>query len=168
MYEYEEKSDIIGSPCSLMNPYKGYTEGTIVGDYGNTVVVRLTSGKEIVEFRDEVIIYIEAMTQIAMKFVQWDVPELEKLKGCRVYQLREQLDNGDKLSREDKNWITRNVKECIHFKRGIALMGYFFDFSDVLKRYFVKQHGHITEYCAIDKTALRSVLYGRIEDVVEV
>lgn len=37
MYEYEEKSDIIGSPCSLMNPYKGYTEGTIVGDYGNTV-----------------------------------------------------------------------------------------------------------------------------------
>ena len=54
MYEYEEKSDIIGSPCSLMNPY---TEGTIVGDYGNTVVVRLTSGKEIVEFRDEVIIY---------------------------------------------------------------------------------------------------------------
>ena len=54
MYEYEEKSDIIGSP---MNPYKGYTEGTIVGDYGNTVVVRLTSGKEIVEFRDEVIIY---------------------------------------------------------------------------------------------------------------
>ena len=69
------------------------------------------------------------MQQVAMKFVQWDVPELEKLKGCRVYQLREQLDNGDKLSREDKNWITRNVKECIHFKRGIALMGYFFDFN---------------------------------------
>lgn len=79
------------------------------------------------------------MQQVAMKFVQWDVPELEKLKDSRVYQLREQLDNGDKLSREDKNWITRNVKECIHFKRGIALMGYFFDFSDVLKRYFVKR-----------------------------
>ena len=84
------------------------------------------------------------MQQIAMKFVQWDVPELEKLKDSRVYQLREQLDNGDKLSREDKNWITRNVKECIHFKR------------------------HIAEYYAIDKTALRSVLYGRIEDIVEV
>lgn len=108
------------------------------------------------------------MQQIAMKFVQWDVPELEKLKDSRVYQLREQLDNGEKLSRENKNWITRNVKECIHFKRGIALMGYFFDFSDVLKRYFVKQHGHIAEYYAIDKTALRSVLYGRIEDIVEV
>ena len=108
------------------------------------------------------------MQQIAMKFVQWDVPELEKLKDSRVYQLREQLYTGDKLSREVKNCITRNVKECIHFKRGIALMGYFFDFSDVLKRYFVKQHGHIAEYYAIDKTALRSVLYGRIEDIVEV
>ncbi len=55
-----------------------------------------------------------------MKFVQWDVPELEKLKDSRVYQLREQLDNGDKLSREDKNWITRNVKECIHFKKEVS------------------------------------------------
>ena len=108
------------------------------------------------------------MQQIAMKFVQWDVPELEKLKDSRVYQLRATIGWELKLSREDKNWITRNVKECIHFKRGIALMGYFFDFSDVLKRYFVKQHGHIAEYYAIDKTALRSVLYGRIEDIVEV
>ena len=33
---------------------------------------------------------------------------------------------------------------------------------------FVKQHGHIAEYYAIDKTALRSVLYGRIEDIIEV
>lgn len=105
------------------------------------------------------------MTQIAMKFVQWDVPELEKLKDSKVYKLRERLDNGDKLSREEKNWLTRNVKECCHFKRGIALMGYRFDFSDVLKRYFVKQHGHIAEYYTIDKTALRSVLYGRIEDI---
>ena len=78
------------------------------------------------------------MTQIAMKFVQWDVPELDALKDSKV------------------------------FRRGIALGGYLFDFSDVLKRYFVKQYGHITEYYAIDKTALRSMLYGRIEVIVEV
>lgn len=57
MYEYEEDSDIIGSSCTLLNPYKGYMEGTIVGDYGNTIVVRLESGKEISEYRDEVIIH---------------------------------------------------------------------------------------------------------------
>lgn len=52
----EEDSEIIGLPCKLLTPYRGYTEGTIVGDYGNTVIVRLTSGKEIEEYRDEVII----------------------------------------------------------------------------------------------------------------
>lgn len=100
------------------------------------------------------------MAQIATKFVQWDVPELATLQGSRVYKLREHLNNGGKLNREDKNWITRNVSESTYFKRGIALSGYHFDFSDVLKRYFVKQYGHIQEYYAIDKTALRSILYG--------
>ena len=49
------------------------------------------------------------MTQIAMKFVQWDVPELDGLKDSKVYRLRERLNNGDKLTREEKNWLTRNV-----------------------------------------------------------
>lgn len=108
------------------------------------------------------------MAQIATKFVKWDVPELTTLQDCRVYKLRERLNNGGKLSREEKNWITRNVRESVYFKQGIALSGYHFDFSDILKRYFVKQYGHIGEYYAIDKTALRSVLYGRIEVIVEV
>lgn len=56
-YETEEKSEIIGCSCTLLTPYKGYTEGEIVGDYGNEIVVRLTSGKEVVEYRDEVLIY---------------------------------------------------------------------------------------------------------------
>lgn len=43
------------------------------------------------------------MTQIAMKFVQWDVPELDGLKDSKVYRLRERLNNGDKLTREEKN-----------------------------------------------------------------
>ena len=47
MYELEEVTEIIGAHCSLLVPYKGYTEGTVVGDYGN----------KIVEYRDEVIIY---------------------------------------------------------------------------------------------------------------
>ena len=88
-----------------------------------------------------------------MKFVQWDVPELDGLKDSKVYRLRERLNNGDKLTREEKNWLTRNVWECCRFRRGIALGGYLFD---------------LTEYYAIDKTALRSMLYGRIEVIVEV
>ena len=108
------------------------------------------------------------MAQIATKFVKWDVPELTTLRDSRVYKLRERLNSGDKLNREEKNWITLKVRESIYFSRGIALNGYHFDFSDILKRYFVKLYGQICEYYAIDKTALRSVLYGRIEVIVEV
>ena len=46
-----------GAHCTLLTPYKGYSEGTVVGDFGNKIVVRLSSGKEVVEYRDEVIIY---------------------------------------------------------------------------------------------------------------
>ena len=108
------------------------------------------------------------MKLIATKFVRWEVPELTLLQDSRVYRLREHLNCGGKLNREDKNWITQNVRECTYFRQGIALNGYHLDFSDVLKRYFVKQYGQIAEYYAVDKTALRSVLYGRIEDIVEV
>ena len=38
MYEYEEDSEIIGAHCTLLTPYKGYTEGTVVGDFGNKIV----------------------------------------------------------------------------------------------------------------------------------
>lgn len=57
MYEYEEESEIIGLSCTLLTPYKGYTSGTVVGDYGIEIVVRLDNGKEVVEYRDEVIIH---------------------------------------------------------------------------------------------------------------
>lgn len=56
MYEYEEKTEIIGSHCTLLEPYRGYTEGQIVADYGIQLLVRIISGAEIVANRDEVII----------------------------------------------------------------------------------------------------------------
>ena len=51
------------------------------------------------------------MTQIATKFVKWDIPELATLQDSKVYKLRVHLNNGGKLNREEKNWITRNVWE---------------------------------------------------------
>ena len=56
-YEDEQDADIIGCLCTLPTPYKGHTEGEVVGDYGNEIVVRLTNGKEVVEYGDEVLIY---------------------------------------------------------------------------------------------------------------
>ena len=107
-------------------------------------------------------------TAIATKFVAWEVPSLENLQGSKVYGLRTKLNNGEKLSREEKDWLTRNVNSNTYFKRTVPLMGYRFDFSDILKRYFIKQYGHIAEYYAVDKTALRTFLCGRIDEIIEI
>lgn len=108
------------------------------------------------------------MKPIATKFVKWDVPELATLQGSQAYQLRQLLNEGGKMNRTQKNWLTSQVNHNTYFKHGIPLGGYRFDFSDVLKRYFVEQLGAIHEYYAVDKTALRSILYGTIGTIVEV
>lgn len=107
-------------------------------------------------------------TPIATKFVKWDVPELSTLQESKVYQLRQQLNEGIPMNRQQKNWLTDSVNSNTFFKMSVPLMGYRFDFSDVLKRYFVKQYGHISEYYAVDKTALRIFLCGRIDEIIEI
>ena len=57
MYEYDEFTDIVGCSCTLLISYKGRTEGYVVADYGNDIVVKLHNGKEIVERRDDVLVY---------------------------------------------------------------------------------------------------------------
>ena len=101
------------------------------------------------------------MNQIAYKFVSWDVPALESLAGSKAYILRKRLNDGGTLTREEKDWITREVNHNTYFKDSIPLLGYRFNFVDV------KQYGHYTEYKGVDKTSIRSMLYGRVERIVE-
>lgn len=107
-------------------------------------------------------------TAIATKFVKWDIPELTTLQGSKVYQLKERVNAGEKLSRDEKNWITENANKNCYFKSAIPLGGYRFDFSNILKTYVVKQYGSYHEYRAIDKTSLRAMLYGTIDKIIEV
>lgn len=108
------------------------------------------------------------MDAIAIKFTRWDVSPLETLKQSKVYELRERLNAGERISREEKNWITAQVNNNPYFKSAIPLRGYRFDFSDVLKTYLVKQYGRYIEYRAIDKTSLRAMLYGRVERIIQI
>ena len=108
------------------------------------------------------------MKTIATKFVSGEVPELNSLKNSRAYTLRERLNAGEKISREEKNWIASQVNHSTFFKKAIALRGYRFDFSDVLKEYIVLQYGHYQAYWAIDKTSLRTILFGRVDRIIEV
>lgn len=45
------------------------------------------------------------MTQIATKFVKWDIPELATLQDSKVYKLRVHLNNRGKLNREEKTGL---------------------------------------------------------------
>ena len=58
---------------------------------------------------------------MATKFVAWEVPTLEALKGSKVYILREKLNNGGQMNREEKDWLTRNVNSNTYFKSAILL-----------------------------------------------
>lgn len=103
-----------------------------------------------------------------MKFVKWDVPSLDCLKDSVVYQIRKHIDEGKKLDRKQKNWITEHVNHNTYFKCGIPLQGWRFDFSDILRKFWVKQYDHIQEYYACDKTSLRSILCGKVDSIVEI
>lgn len=104
---------------------------------------------------------------IASKFVSYDVPALDTLKGSKAYQLRENLNKGLKMNRSEKNWLTEAINHNTYFRRSVPLMGWKFDFTEVLHLFWVSQYGHISEYYATDKTALRNILIGKIDKIVE-
>ena len=106
-------------------------------------------------------------TAMATKFVEWEVPELDTLQDSKVYRLRHKLNNGGKMNREEKDWLTHKVNHNTYFKSAVPLQGWKFDFSDILRTYLVSQYGQWTEYRAADKQALRNMLYGRIDQIVE-
>ena len=56
MFGICEETGIIGAFCKLIVPYRGYTEGTVIDEYGAEILIRLTNGKELSVYRDEVII----------------------------------------------------------------------------------------------------------------
>ena len=106
-------------------------------------------------------------TTMATKFVTWDIPALDALQDSKVYKLRHKLNNGGKMNREEKDWLTHKVNHNTYFKSAVPLQGWKFDFSDILRTYLVSQYGQWTEYRAADKQALRNMLYGRIDRIVE-
>ncbi|WP_289763505.1 molybdenum ABC transporter ATP-binding protein [uncultured Duncaniella sp.] len=108
------------------------------------------------------------MIATAFKFVPWDTKPLEALKDSIVFKMRSLINSGVKLNRAQKNWITNRVNNNSYFNNAIPLQGWAFSFSDVLKKFVVKQCGHCAEYYAVDKTSLREYLGDGIEYIVEV
>lgn len=108
------------------------------------------------------------MTATVFKFVPWDTKPLEALKDSLVFKMRILINSGAKLNRAQKNWITNRVNTNSYFNNAIPLQGWAFTFSDVLRKFVVKQNGQCSEYYAVDRTSLRNYLGSGIEYIVEV
>ena len=105
---------------------------------------------------------------VATKFVKWEVQPLETLCACEAYLLRVKLNRGEAMSCEEKDWLCEAVNSNTYFRTAVPVMGYRFDFFDVLKKHLVRQYGQWAEYYAPDRTSLRKLLYGRIKQIVEI
>lgn len=108
------------------------------------------------------------MAIIAYKFVQHDIGPLDGLKEAKVYKLKVKCMNGERLTREEKDWLAEKLSTSLYGKCCIPLMGWMFNFYNYLNRYLVRQYGDWREYYAPDRTSLRHALYGRIEELHEI
>lgn len=104
----------------------------------------------------------------AWRFSERATDNVENFVGAKVYEIRKKLDVGGKLSREEKNWVAEKLNNNSYSKTAIPLMGWLFSFDDVVKKYWVKQYGQITERYAMDKTSIRATTYGKIDQIVEI
>lgn len=63
----------------------------------------------------------ESERLVATKFVQWDVEPLETLSHSKVYLLRVKLNRGERMSREEKNWLAEAVNTNTYFRTAVPL-----------------------------------------------
>lgn len=107
------------------------------------------------------------METIATKFSHVSTVLLDDLRETKAYKIREKLNRKEKLTREEKNWITEHVNTNLYFKRAVPVCGWRFDFYDILKPYVVKHHGGWHEIFAVDKTSIRTFLIG-VERIIAI
>ena len=96
---------------------------------------------------------------------------IEQIQNSRIYRLKEKLESGEKLTREDKDYIfSQTCNNNFVGKRAVPLGGWKIDFSTIMKMFFVEfDHGHIQKYYAPDKMAIRNNPYmNEIRRIVEV
>lgn len=108
------------------------------------------------------------MEKLATVFVSWEPRPYDEIKESKAAALRTKLNLGAKLTRDEKNYITRGVNNNFYFKQGVPVGGWKIDFSDVLHRYLVNICGYWSEYYACDKTALRNYIGTPIEEIIEI
>lgn len=98
------------------------------------------------------------------KFVKWDVPPLEMLKGSDIFLL---FKKRHRLNQHEKNIVFRELHNNSYSRRGIPRSGWMFPFTDILKRFLVKvKHYGWQEMYAPNKTSIRSYYKSGVLEIV--
>lgn len=84
------------------------------------------------------------------KFVRHDISPLELYVDTFQYKLHGKLECGDKLTREEKDWLVFTTSEPV-YKR----MGWAYNYLEFLTTYYVKCQYGIMEVYAWDRTGIR-------------
>jgi len=81
---------------------------------------------------------------------------LIELKDSFPYQLKEKVIAGKKLTGKEKHILFAELRNNSYSKVGIPLQGWMFDFSDILKPFYVEYtYGNIEKVYAPDKMSIR-------------
>jgi len=95
--------------------------------------------------------------------------ELSNVIYSKIYKIATKVNEGVKLTRDEKNSLTSKINDNCFFRGGgVPLMGMIFDFSKIVNLYVVKQYGSVHEYYGIDKTSLRNHIYGKIDYIKQI
>lgn len=101
------------------------------------------------------------------RFTDTDVTE-QQVRNCRPYQILDKLERGGQMTKDEQEYITERINNNSYFKNAIPLGGWAFVFSKWLKRFVIKQDNQWSEYYATDIASLAHVLYGYIDEYVEI
>lgn len=82
--------------------------------------------------------------------------ELDSILDSKPYAVLQKLCKGDKLTTDEKQYVTDKVNDNTYFKDSVALLGMRICFRPFLKKFWFKtKWGDIHEAYAINKTTLR-------------
>lgn len=92
---------------------------------------------------------------------------VETQKGTIAYKLMEKLNNGGKLTKEEKDWICQGTMTATSVKHQVCVNGWAYDFRPFMKRYLINLYGHWEEKYAFSKKELQKVMGYYKGEIVE-
>ena len=90
------------------------------------------------------------------------------VENSKAYELRKKINAGEKLTRNEKDWITKSVNCNSYFNKAIPVMGWKVDFSDVLYEFIINQYESYYSRWACDKTSIRNTECEKINRIIKI